>query len=653
MNRSPRARAALLCAAGLAAVSYANASEPTHDSAEPALWEEVVSVASYTPRPIREVGSAVTVFGAEDLAVRQTQVASDLLREVPGFAVNRTGPVGALTQVRVRGAEGNHTLVLIDGIEANDPAFGFEFDLGNLLSWDLERIEVLRGPQSAFYGSEAIGGVISLHTRTPEPGFSAGAQLQGGSFGTSEVGGVVGGGSERLRGLLSVNRFDTDGVSASAVQEEDDGYRNQTVHGRLDWQVSEAVGARLVLRRVDNDVDSDRLDFDFPATATQGLVVDADLHSESRQRYALLELKARLLDERWQHRLAYAVTDTEADNFDGGAFTGGNEGERRKLEYHNTLAFEGNRLDQWLSLGLQHEELEFANRLVGLPAANQRQDDEQRSVIAEYAVVFDEVTSLSASVRYDDNDRFDDASTVRLTSSHLFRASGTRLHGSYGQGITNPGFFELFGFIPDSFIGNPELEPERSDAWDLGVAQAFFDGALLVDLTWFDADLDDEIITVFTPAFESTTVNQAGRSERQGLEAVLEAQLGTDWSLRTSYSWLDADDPDGEPELRRPEHTASLNINRQFLGGRGNLNLGLLYNGEQEDSEFVNATPQTRAVLDDYLLVNLAGRFALTESLDLFARAENLFDEDYTEVFGYRSPGRGFHIGVRARLTGG
>jgi len=419
-----------------------------------------------------------------------------------------------------------------------------------------------------------------------------------------------------------------------------------------DWRVSEAVDARLVFRQVDNDVDSDRQDFDFPATPTQGLVVDADLEAESEQRYALLELEARLLDDRWQHRLAYAVTDTQSENFAGGLFTGGSDGERRKVEYHNTLTFDGGRLAQSLSLGLQHEELEFANRLVSLPSANQRQDDEQTSVIGEYTVLLDEVTSLSASVRHDDNDRFDDATTVRLTGSHLFRASGTRLHGSYGQGITNPGFFELFGFIPDSFIGNPNLTPERSDAWDLGVAQAFLDGAVLVDLTWFHADLEDEIATVFTPTFESTPVNQTGRSERHGLEAVLEAQFGADWSLRGSYSRLDADDPDGEPELRRPQHTGSLNVNRQLLGGRGNLNLSLLYNGEQEDSEFVDATPQTRAALDGYWLVNLAGQFAVTESLELFARAENLFDEGYTEVFGYRSPGRGLYVGMRARLTG-
>jgi vitamin B12 transporter len=134
------------------------------------------------------------------------------------------------------------------------------------------------------------------------------------------------------------------------------------------------------------------------------------------------------------------------------------------------------------------------------------------------------------------------------------------------------------------------------------------------------------------------------------VEITADAQLSAAWSVRGTYTYLDATDPDGAEEVRRPKHSGSVDVNWAFLGGRGNLNLGALFNGDQQDSEFVNATPQTRVILDSYTLVNAAVSFDLSDKVQLFVRGENLLDEDYTEVFGYRSTGAAGYVGVRAKL---
>lgn len=638
---------ALLCSCLYVPLSHGAASaEPFSERA----WEEVVVVASHVPRPAREVGSAVTLLTSDDIDIRKIDLGAELLREVPGLAVNRSGQVGNLTQVRIRGAEGNHTLVLIDGIEANDPGQSSEFNFADLMTWDVGRIEVLRGPQSALYGSDSIGGVISIESAEPDPGFDAHGEVQGGSFGTTQLGASVSGGSERVSGRLSAVRFDTDGISASAIDPEHDGYQTTTLHGTLDVELTPWLGARMVLRRTDNDVESDRQDFDFPPTPTEGLIVDSDEHTESTQRYGLVALTADLADGRWQHRVAAAYTDTESDTFSAGVHGSGTRGERKKLEYQTTVHFGNGAIRHAVTAGIQHEALEFRNISAVFPGANQHQDDQQTSYVAEYGIGY-RGASLSLSIRHDDNDRFDDATTARITGSYLVEPSGTRLHASYGEGITNPTFTELFGFDPDTFVGNPDLAPERSDGYDLGFEQALLDGRALIDVTWFDATLTDEIITVFDFAtFTSTVDNQAGESARRGVEVSARTRLSDAWSASGSYTYLHATDPDGQREVRRPRHTASANLNHTFMGGRGNFNLGALFNGAQDDLEFASSTPQSRVTLDHYLLLNAALTFDVNAAVQVFVRGENLLDGDYTEVYGYRSPGAAGYLGVRVRL---
>ena len=609
--------------------------------------EELIVVGYVEARDAREMGGAVAVFDATDLEARRAAIVADVLRESPGVAVSRTGPTGGLTQLRIRGAESNHTLVLLDGIEVNNPAAGSEFDFSTLLGAGVDRIEILRGAQSALYGSDAIGGVVNVRTRSRgEHGVGGHLDMQGGSFATRQLAARLEGRAGRWHGSASYVDYETDGVSASAIQGERDGYEGTALHLIGGVALSDTVRVEAVWRHQDNDVATDTQDFAFPPTPSQGLVIDANQHTVGEQDYGRIALTVSGLAGRLDHILALDVTQAETANFVAGTFANGNDGERTKYSYTASLDL-GSAREHNVAVGVQREELDLENRFVSIPAANYRADDEQTSAIGQYGYRFESGARVDVSARYDRNDRFDDATTIRATASLPVPAISSRVHASVGEGITNPTFFELFGFTPSTFVGNPDLQPERSRGWDVGIETALFEGRAHLDITYFDANLEDEIVTTFDFAtFSSTAENQRGESDRKGVEVSLRGSHDA-IGYAVSYTYLDAQDPDGRMEVRRAEHTASLQVDYRFAGARGLASMSLLYNGEQEDSEFVFATPSDRVALDDFTLLNAAIRYRLNEHLELFARGENLLDEDYQEVFGYRNQGRAGYLGAR------
>lgn len=651
--RLVRSRVSLATASILAMMNVAPVQAQDQSDAEPAEesvfeQETVVVLGSLIPRPVSEIGSAISVVDAEDLEIRQINLVSDVLREVPGVAVSRTGPQGTLTQVRIRGAEGNQTLTFIDGIEANNPIFG-EYNYANLVAADLERVEVLRGAQSALYGSESIGGVIAVTTKAPEEGFQAEGEFETGSFDTNRIFGALGGGSDVARVRASLQHYDTGGISASPSGSEDDGFTNLSASVKGILEPSDGLRIESVLRYVDSEVETDAQEFAF------GTVQDADQTSESEDLFAKLEAVGELFDGAVVVRGFVGYTESDFANFADGVETSASTGERLDLGVRASGQFEVGAARHGLTVALEQEQLDFRNESQFLPAPN-IQDDEQTSLAAEYTLDFDDRLFLAAAVRQDYNDVFDDATTFRVSGAYLFNETGTRLHASWGEGITDPGFNERFGFNPDTFIGNPDLQPERSEGFDIGIEQAFLGGDFIVDVTYFETNLEDEISTSFvqdpeTGAFVSTPVNNPGESERSGVEVSFEAVLSEAFSLDGHYSYLDATGADGLVEVRRPENIASLNLNWQGLDDRADLNLGIDYNGENVDSFFgfsdPNFTPQR--TLDAFTLVRIAGSYDINDRVEVFARGENILDEDYQEVIGFASPGAAGYIGIRVR----
>ncbi len=618
------------------------------------IQEEIIVTASRSAQPRLEVGSAVDVLRGDDIVNRQQPFLSDLLRDVPGLAVNRSGPAGAFTQVRLRGAEANHTLVVIDGIEVGDPFNAGEFEFAHLLSGGVSQVEVLRGPQSALWGSDAIGGVINIQTGpdVPYEGSWTEGLLEGGSFGTFLGSARAGTTGESGRIRAGIAYTDVRGISASPTGTERDGYDNLTAtfSGVLD--VSDTLSVTASVRYVDATAGEDTQDFDF-LSPTQGLVIDADTTRESERLYARGAGRLELMGGQWTHQLAVALTDSDNKSLNGGVFDFGSEGRKWDIEYQTDASFEsGDSPGHAVSTLVKYEDLTYENFSAGGGPENQRQTGHQWSGTLQYRLGIEDSVFLGASVRFDDHQRFANETTYRFTAAWAVPDTDIKVRSSYGTGVAQPSFFELFGFNPNFFIGNPDLQPETSRGWDIGLDYAFANGRGLAAATYFDSNLKNEIFTDFS-VFPFTVANGVGTSTRDGLELSFRFDATDGVSLAAAYSHIDSKDDNGQRELRRPKHQGSVNVTYRFLDERAVIDLGLNYNGAMQDSEFIFATPESVVTLDDYVFGSLAASYAVSDAVQVIGRVENLFDETYQEVFGFASPGIGVYAGIRIGLPGG
>lgn len=640
--RMPR-RVSLLAAAIASAISgfSSNARAQTES-----LLDRVIVSGSRNAAPLSESGSTVSVITGEELEQQQIRIVSDVLRQVPGIAVSRSGPVGALTQVRIRGAEANQTVVLIDGIKINDP-FTSEVDFAHLLAAEIDRIEILRGPQSVLYGSEAIGGVISIFTKRGAPGTQVAANLEGGSFSTVDGTIAVRGANNEFNYAVAATGLRTSGTNVSRFGSEDDGYRNATLLGNLGWTPTPTSSIAANVRYRDSRTEFDPQDFGFPPGPRFGLIVDGDYKTDNTQFDG--RLIGKLTTGALANQLAVTYTNTDASTDADGSFAYGSEGTRTRFEYLGTLSFGPADVPQAFALSLEHENLRFRN--IGPTSTspeNQTQTNNSTGIAGEYRIRLPSRTALTLSVRRDLNTLFEDSTTYRITAAQPV-GNGVSVRSSYGKGVANPTFFELFGFIPGDFDPNPNLKPEESKGFDVGVDFALRSTGLL-SLTYFDADLENEIVGTFNFAtFRSSVENQTGKSKRRGVELEARYSLTPQWTLAGTYTYLSSKQADGESEVRRPRNVASAAITYSVPNAQGSLTLAVDYNGAQQDLDFSSFT-STRAKLPSYTLVRLAGQYAVTRDISLTARIENLLDEDYEEVYSYRASGIAFFAGVQLRF---
>lgn len=595
--------------------------------AEEARILDPVEVSGLRPIELDSVTSSVSVLTAEDLAIRLSPNPVDQLRAVPGVAVSRAASIGGLTQVRMRGAEANHTLVLFDGIEISDPVNG-ETDFGLLTALPVGGIEVLRGAASSIHGSDAIGGVVSL-SAAREAGFNASAEA--GSFGT--VRGALGYGGPVIGGAIT--GFTTDGVDSSGTGGGKDG--SEAFSGLLtskvdlgaDWALS-LVG---LARQTESEFDSDT-DFD-------GLLNDTDNRTEADQWLVGGSLTGASgpLD----HVIRASFNQVERDNFSAGAKTDDAKGKRTKLAWSPSYTSGIHTLT-----GLVDYERETYDRRDVQYSGGTDASEAFESVgfAGEYRLAAGAL-DFSASARHDDNKgRFEDATTWRLGAGYAFEQIGGRVRASIGTGVKNPTFTELYGFFPGSFIGNPELKPEESTSWEIGWEQTV--GPFSYSATYFDADLENEIYTAFNPDFTSTAANRATDSERSGVELAARWQALSNLAVSGQATFFDSQDNNGVDEIRIPEATASLAVDWMVRPDGLRLGAALDYVGDQGDTDF-GPFPARPVTLDAYTLASITAEYPLTERIAVTLRGENVFDETATDIYGYNGPGAGVFVGLKLK----
>ncbi len=617
-------------------------------AADEAADETIVVTASRSGDPIRVdmLGSSVTVIDAKQLEDRQTRVLSDILRDVPGVAVSRSGGPGGFTQVRMRGAEANHTLTLIDGIEVSDPYQG-EFDYSTLIADDVARIEVLRGQQSALYGSDAIGGVIHYITLSGReaPGFSA--RAEGGSFGTFSGAARAAGVSGALDYALSASYLRSDGTPTARNGTRDVGVESLALSFKSTLEVTETLKFTAVGRYSDTDADTNNSS--FAAGPLFGFIVDTPgSHSKNRALYGLIKGELSSLDDRLTNVLSAQVADTKRDGYASFGRSSGDKGLRTKASYEGAFRFGSDSVKQRVTLAVDAERERYQNTDPSGFAFTGKRHADNLGIVGQYDVTVNDALAIGASLRRDENDRFDDATTYRVQGSYRF-ASGTRLRAAAGSGIKNPGFYELYGYSDGRYVGNPNLKPEKSKGWEAGVEQAF--GDALIGVTYFRNRLEDEIVTTYpAPTFVASPANSAATSRQRGIEAFAQAKLGQGFQLDASYTHLHAREA-GLEEVRRAPNIASLNLDWRAPEDKGGVTLTVRYNGAQKDLAYIDPSfVPVRVTLGDYTLVNLSADWTVARGISVFGRVENLLNDNYEDLFSYATPKRAAYAGVKLRF---
>ena len=610
---------------------------PTAASAQdPIRLDPVVLSGGLTPIAPDAFGRAYTVLTAEDIAARGLSTVQDALRALPGVSLSSSG--ASLTALRIRGGESRQVLVLIDGIEA--AGGGDDYIFSGLETADIARIEVLRGPQSVYYGSNASSGVINIVTRKDGEGLAYGGGLEVGNGAAGNLWLT----HNTTRGGLALNFSSRDdhGFDDSGSGGEKDGIRRHTLAASGWVQATEDLRLGLTLRRAHEDYDFD--DADGTASTPEDYIVDTpDLTSKRREFQGGVWAEFSSLDGRLTHRLDYHDTIFKQWNY--GAWT---RGETQKLKYRASFGLDGQAAAQ------SHQLLSLlAERRKDSSSTAPGQVRQMSSLALEYRGFFDTGLDVQAGLRRDFNKVFEDATSWNIGLSWQVPDQPLRLHASAGKGIVNPSYGQIFGgdYGPWIYEGNPNLRPEHNRGFDLGVEATLPDGLGVIDVTWFKEKLRDEIEAYYLRTDGGIEYfsyhNQQGNSPREGVEVAARLRASDQIDLGLNYTYLDATNPDGSVEIRRPRHEVGLSVSWRTANGRGQVTADLRHVAGNYDSRFFG--DYATAQLPDYTVVNLAAGYDLTEQVRLTGRISNLFDKEYSDVWGYASPGRVVQLGLQAR----
>jgi vitamin B12 transporter len=645
-----RVLAAILLLAGARAVGAPSlAAQQPGDTVR---LPEIVVTAARLPTPLASTASAVTVVTGAELRERGIGTVAEALRGVPGMDVVETGPFGGTTSLFLRGGESDYVRVLVDGVPLNTP--GGAIDLATLTTADVERIEIVRGPASVLYGSDAVTGVVQVFTRGGRGALAWETRVEGGTFGSRRYETRVASGGEGAGVSLGWSRFADDGMYAFNNR-----YRNDVVGGVISLLPDARTSARLSARYTD-DV------YHYP-TDGSGNVVYRNQFQTGRQLVASLDA-GRFLTPSLEGRVLLAQTEgsgrvdqepnTPADTLGFYAFRSFDRLSRRSADARLNLHAAGGVFTAGVALETEAERSSSLSLSQYGPSAGALVVSRWNR--AYYAQVLSDPgrrLAVTAGLRAERNQAFGTFLTYR--GGIAYRLGATKLRATLGTAFKEPSFFENYatGYV----TGNPALRPERAASWDAGVEREFLGGRLVVSATWFAQRFTDLIQFTFAPP-PPTAANyyNVAAADASGLE--LEARASARiLSVAAQYTYTRTSAADsgfdgasfaeGRRLLRRPTHAGSVTAAVHF-GVRGSLSLAGYWVGDREDEDFSAATP-ARVTLPAYLRVDLSGGATVARSaapgarVVLTLKVENLLDSRYQQVLRFPSRRRAVFIGVR------
>lgn len=601
----------------------------------------IVVTATGVKQNIKDSGTAISVLTEEDILDQQSITVSGLLQELPGVNVTQSGGVGSLTAVRIRGAESDQTLVLVNGVRVNDPSSpDGSFDFGNLVAGNIERIEVLRGANSVAWGSQAVGGIVNITTRRPTEDISVFAQ---GSYGANDTVRLVGNAAGKFgpAGLsLGGGYIETDGISAFAGGTEPDGYRQYSGSGQFTLDLTDTIRFEASGYYADSRIDNDSVFPPFSSESTQ--------FSLAEEFYGNIAFYADAFDGRFRNRFAFSLADINREIINP-FFTSSPRGRTERFEYRGD--FDVNR-DVRLIFGTEVEDSKYEN--IGVSDSTGIDSVYFQALVKPLAGL-----SMTVGVRHDEHDDFGGNTSFAANFAYQRSQSGPIIRASYSEGFRAPSLIDLddrlFGF------GTPSLLPETAESYEIGIEDSFIGGAVTAAVTLFQRDIDNQIAfgTCPTPPDPAPAVCTSGnrpfgttlnieKTKTKGVEAHISIRPTDRFELSANYTFLDTTNRSqgnnfGNELQRRPSHSLYTNLSYDTQLG---LKLGA---DMQIVGDSFDDLANTRRI-DGYILTGIRAVAPVAKGFEIFGRIDNLFDVTYETATDFGSIGRAAYAGVRARF---
>ncbi|CAA2139235.1 TonB-dependent siderophore receptor [Hyphomicrobium sp. ghe19] len=586
--------------------------------------------------PVEQIASSVTVITSKEIQAQQRRTLPDVLKSVPGLNVVQTGGPGGVTSVFMRGTNSNHTKVLIDGIDVSDPSNpNRSFDFGQMLTTDIERIEVLRGPQSGLYGADALGGVIVINTKAGKGPAKATGMIEGGSFGTFNQATSISGGADRYNYSFNVSHFRADDTPVTPFDlllpgeaRHSNRYDNWTYSTKIGVDLTKDVTVNFAARYTDATLHFTGDDSGFPSHPNSSLS-----RSDYDRFYTRGEVVWRALGGNLTNYFGINYANLQTDNYDPTWGRSANDGERVKYDWRSVLRVAPG---YTIVTGAEHQNEQLDNRDGNGPLSA---EEWNRAAFVELQSEIFRNFFLVSNVRYDDNENFGGHTTWRVAPAYLIEATGTKLKGSVGTAFKAPTLYQRFMVSPWSH-GNPDLAPEESLGMDAGFEQSIFKGRAQFGATYFYND----ITNLITSSDDFTTYVHVGKAKTSGVEVFASADITESLRVRADYTYTEATNEDTHKQLlRRPRNKASLSAGWTPYDPLL-LTASLVYIGEAAD---IDRSTYANVTLPGFTLVNVAADYRLRDGISLFGRIDNVFDKHYENPNGFEGTGIGAYAGLR------
>jgi vitamin B12 transporter len=630
-------------------------------SAGTSNMDDVFVTATRTEQQLEKIGgSSVTVITAKDIEAKKQTTVSEVLKGIPGVDIARTGGPGAETTVFLRGADSKNTLILIDGMMFNDPSTpNRNADIANLITDNIERIEVVRGPMSVLYGSNATAGVINIITKKGKAKPSVQAGMEGGSYDTWKYSGGVQGALDRFNFSLLGATIQTDGFSVADDDNPDiphagntgekDGWKNNSLYGKFGLDITPDFDISANFIYYDSKVDTDdwgngyagdRFDYD-PETwmFTPSPNGRKDGKSEKDNTTGRISVHNYLFNREFESTLDFHASRSKSSILDNDAFKLSDfKGNAKECSWQGGFNFlKYNVLD--LGLNYMLETMDSNSYAISDKEAY------TKSIWIQDQILLGDNFVFVAGLRNDDHENFGNKATYRLSPSYSI--NGTTVKASYGTGFRAPSLYELY-----SAYGNKDLDAEESYGWDVGIEQTV--DVFKFGLTYFSLSFDNRIgwdwdIIIPGMPYPGGYNQLDGKSKTNGVETFIQYHPLSSLDFTLNYTYTDSEDPNGVHLERRPYHKIQLNTRYQF-SKKGQFNMDVFRVGERDAIKYAMDKNENQVKnLDAYTLVNVSAQYDVTDYLNVYARVDNLFDEFYEEAWSYATPGMSGYVGMKIK----